>query len=139
MTHPWLEKLATAGTIVLAAACPICFPKFALFGAAFGLGVFAQLEGFLALGVQALALIALGGHAVAFRMHRNRGLLAFAVVATATLFVAFYLVPSMILSQVALIALTIASVWLVIVQRRCAMCTASLGQGGASPACAEVR
>lgn len=126
MARPSLEKLATGSAVVLATACPICFPKFALISEAFGLSAVGPLEGKFALGVQALAGLGLVANVVAFRRHRNRALLAFAAIATATLLVAFYIVPSTIPSQLSLVALVAASAWLVWENRKCAQCTASL-------------
>jgi len=54
MGHPSPEKFGTVGAVLAALACPICFPKVALVGAAVGLGVFAPYEGYIALAVQAL-------------------------------------------------------------------------------------
>lgn len=117
-----LEKIGTGGAIVAALACPICFPKIALIGAALGLGALAPYEGYLAIGVQALFLLALIGHVVAFRQHRNIRLLAFAAAATLTLFAGFYVIPSSALLLAALGGLIAASIWHVVAMRRCRTC-----------------
>lgn len=116
------EKLGTVGAVLAAAACPICFPKFALIGAAVGLGVLAPYEGYVAIGVQVLFVLALAGHLIAFPRHRNGWLLALAIGATLILFAGYYAVPSSILLQIALAGLVAASVWLAIELRRCTSC-----------------
>ena len=118
----WLEKSGTSGAVIAALACPICFPKLALIGAALGLGVFAPYERYIALGVQALFLLAFAGQVVAYRMHRNRWLLGFAAATTVTLFVGYYVIPSSILLQVSLAALVLSSIWHILEVRRCSNC-----------------
>jgi mercuric ion transport protein len=116
--------MSTAGAVLAAAACPVCFPKFALLGAAFGLGALAPYEGYFAIGVQALFLLSLAGHAWAYRRHRNGWIVALATGATVMLFSGFYVVSSSIMLQFALGVLIAASVWLAIELRRCAACEA---------------
>ncbi len=116
------EKLGTVGAVLAAAACPICFPKIALVGAVFGLGVLTPFEGYVAIGVQALFILALAGHLLAYPRHRNGWLLALAIGAVLTLFVAYYALSSSVLLQIALGCLVAASVWLAIELRRCASC-----------------
>ena len=122
MKPAWMEKSGSIGAFIAALACPICFPKLALVGLALGLGVLAPYEGYVALGVQALFVIAFVGQCLAFRRHRNRWLLSLSGAATLVLFIGFYVVPSAILLQLALAALGIASIWLIIELRRCAKC-----------------
>jgi mercuric ion transport protein len=119
---PFFEKFGTGGALVAALACPICFPKLALVGAAVGLGAFAPYEGYLAIGVQVLFVLALIGHVAAFRAHGNRRLLLLAVAATLVLFAGFYVIPSSFLLQVALCGLIVASVWHVVAMKRCRTC-----------------
>ncbi len=122
-----MEKLGTGGALLAALACPVCFPKFALVGAALGLGVLAPFEGYTALAVQGLFVLAYVGQVLAFRRHRNRWLLAFATGVTALLFAGFYAVPSSIVLQFALLGLVISSGWLILVLRRCATCRPTTG------------
>jgi mercuric ion transport protein len=129
MKPPLLERFATAGALIAALACPICFPKLALIGAALGLGVFAPYEGYIALVVQLLFVLALIGQVVAYRAHRNRWLLGLAVVVTALLFVGYYVLPSSVLLQVALGGLVATSIWQIVELRRCARCSADLAGG----------
>lgn len=120
MTRPSFEKLGTGGALLAALACPVCFPKFALIGAALGLGVLAPFEGYTAFAVQGLFVLAWIGQLMAFRRHRNAWLLAFATVTALLLFAGFYVVQSPIAMQIALVGLVISSAWLVLALRRCA-------------------
>ena len=122
--HKFGEKFGTVGVVLAAAACPLCFPKIALVGAAVGLGSLAPLEGYTVIAVQLLFVLALVGHFLAFPRHRNRWLLALAVAATLLLFIAYYLFSSSVLLQVSVAGLVGASAWLAIELRRCARCTA---------------
>ena len=118
----WTEKFGTAGAVVVALACPVCFPKLALVGTAIGLGIFAPYEKYVALGVQALFVVAFVGQVLSYRTHRNKWLLGFSGLVTVLLFVGYYVVPSSILLQVSLAGLVIASIWQVVAVRRCASC-----------------
>ena len=118
----WFEKFGTTGAVVAALACPICFPKLALVGAAVGLGAFSPFERYTAYAVQALFALAFIGQVMAYRQHRNLWLLGFAGLVTTTLFTGYYLVRSATLLEVALVGLVAASVWHVIESQRCAKC-----------------
>jgi mercuric ion transport protein len=120
--HRWTEKLGTTGAVIAALACPICFPKLALVGTALGLGIFAPYEKYVALGVQALFVMAFVGQALSYRTHRNNWLLGFSGFVTVLVFVGYYVIPSSILLQVSLAGLVIASIWQVVAIKRCAKC-----------------
>jgi mercuric ion transport protein len=115
---PSLDKFGTIGAAIAALACPICFPKLAFLGAALGFGFLAPFEGAIALGVQALFLVAMAGHVRAYRRHRNRWLLAVTILAVVLLFAGYYVIPSSILLQIALLMLVAATVWLTVELRR---------------------
>ena len=117
-----LDKFGSVGAVVAALACPICFPKLALIGAALGLGVFAPYEQYIALVIQGLFVLALFGQFVAFRKHGNKWVLSLAILATVVMFLAYYIVPSSILLQLSLAGLVAASVWQAVESRRCARC-----------------
>lgn len=108
--------------MVAALACPICFPKLAIIGAVVGLGAFAPYEGYVAIAIQTLFVLALLGQISAYQVHRNARLLGLVILTTAVLFVGYYVIPSGVLLQSALAGLVIASVWQVIEMRRCAQC-----------------
>jgi mercuric ion transport protein len=122
--RPFLERFGTVGAVVAAAACPICFPKIALVGAAVGLGTFFPFEGYIFVAVQGLFVIAFIGQVLGYRRHRKRSLLAFSAFTTLLLFVGYYLVPSSTLLQLSLAGLLIASVWQAVELTRCARCAA---------------
>ena len=124
MDRPLLEKTGTVGAVIAALACPICFPKIALIGAAIGLGALAPFEGYIAIGVQVLFILALVGQVLSYPRHRNRWLLGLSVFATALLFVAYYLYVSTALLELSLALLIGASIWLVVENRKCARCEA---------------
>jgi len=128
MRRPLVEKTGTVGAIIAALACPICFPKVALIGAAVGLGALAPFEGYIAIGVQVLFVLALVGQALSYPRHRNGWLLGLSVFTTALLFVAYYLYASSVLLQASLALLVAASIWLVIENRRCARCVERVAQ-----------
>lgn len=131
MDRPLLEKTGTVGAVIAALACPICFPKIALIGAAVGLGVFAPFEGYIAIGVQVLFVLAFIGQVLSYPRHRNRWLLGLSVLATALLFVAYYVYASTLLLEASLALLVAASVWLVIENRKCARCEAQASKAEA--------
>ena len=133
MDRTLVEKFGTIGAIIAAAACPICFPKIALIGAAVGLGAFAPFEGYIAVGVQALFILALIGQVLAYPRHRNVWLVSLSVVTTVLLFLAYYVFSSSTLLQVSLLGLAIASVWLIVEIKRCAKCAAE-SKGGKADA-----
>ena len=122
MKQALVEKFGSVGAVLAALACPICFPKLALIGSAVGISALAPFEGYVAIGVQALFLVAFIGQLVAFRQLRNVWLLALSALATLILFIGYYIAPSSLLLQLALGALVVASVWLIMEQRRCAKC-----------------
>ena len=131
MDRTLVEKFGTIGAIIAAAACPICFPKIALIGAAVGLGAFAPFEGYIAVGVQALFILALIGQVLAYPRHRNVWLVSLSVVTTVLLFLAYYVFSSSTLLQVSLLGLAIASVWLIVEIKRCAKCAEESKDGKA--------
>lgn len=122
-----LAQFGSGGAVIAALACPICFPKLALVGATLGLGIFAPYESYIAIGVQALFVLAFIGQWLGYRTHRNRWLVALAAMTTATMFTAYYIVPSGILLQISLAGLVVASIWQAIEQRRCAKCETAAG------------
>src|SRR5215510_11572459 len=82
----YLDKLGSFGSVVAAAACPICFPKLALLGSLIGLGAFSAYEAQLFIAAQLLVIVAVAGQAVAYRQHRNAWLLGAAFVSGAAVF-----------------------------------------------------
>ena len=131
MDRPLIEKTGTVGAVIGALACPICFPKVALIGAAVGLGALAPFEGYIAMGVQALFILAFVGQMLAYPRHRNRWLLTLSALTTALMLVSYYAFSSSLLLQISLALLVAASVWLVMETRKCARCEATAPEGRA--------
>ena len=104
-----LDKLGSVGAIVAAAACPICFPKLALLGALFGLGAFSAYEAQLFIAAQALVVVAMAGHVLAYRRHRKRWLLAFAFACGAAAFAGLHAIGSEWLAYAGFAGLVAAS------------------------------
>ena len=94
-TH--LEKFGSAGAVIAAAACPVCFPKLALIGAFFGLGALGAYEYQLLVAAQVLVAVAVAGSALAYLRHRNRRLLGAAVLSGMAVFAGLYLLGSELL------------------------------------------
>lgn len=86
----WLEKLASSGAVIAAAACPVCFPKLALIGALLGLGGLGAYEGQLFLAARALVVVAMVGHGLSYLRHRNAWLLGGAIASGAAVFAGLY-------------------------------------------------
>lgn len=89
-----LEKIGSAGAVIAAAACPVCFPKLALLGAVFGLGALGAYESQLFMAAQVLIAFAVLGQVLAYRRQRNRWVLALAILSGAAVFGGLYLVGS---------------------------------------------
>jgi mercuric ion transport protein len=120
----WLDKFGTAGAVIAAAACPICFPKLAIIGAVVGLSFLAPFERYVYIAIQVLVVAALLGHAWAFRRHRNIYLLGLAGAGTLAVLSAYHYFFLNIEPLVygGLGALAAASIWLVVENKRCATC-----------------
>ncbi len=108
----YLNKTGSLGSILTAAACPICFPKLAAAGAFFGMGALAPFEAYFFWGAQLLVLLSLVGQFVAFKRLKNRLLLLSAITFTTLFFLSLYLVVSEYLSYLALAGIILGSIWL---------------------------
>ncbi len=113
-----LEKFGPLGTVIAAAACPVCFPKLALLGAFFGLGAFAEFEGAFFIVAQLLVLAMLAGYVIYYRRNGNRGLLVLVVLSTLLFFISLYVLGNEYVSYGALLGFFAASIWLVVDSRR---------------------
>lgn len=110
--------------MVAAILCPICFPKLALIGAALGLGVLAPYEGWFAAAAQVFLVVALAGHWVAFRRHRDRRVLALAALGVAIVLGSLWLHYVEGLVYLGLAAVVGATVRSTFAMRSCASCEA---------------
>lgn len=109
-----LEKIGTIGAVVAAAACPICFPKLALIGALFGLGALSAFEYQLLIAAQALVALAIAGHVLSYRRHRNHWVLGSAVLGGTAVFAGLYVAGSEIMVYAGfagLMAAGVADLW----------------------------
>lgn len=105
----FLERFGSAGAVVAAAACPICFPKLALVGALLGLGGLGAYEAQFFIAAQVLVGVAVLGHILSFRQHGIRWRLAVAVLSGAAVFVGLYLFRSEWISYAGLAGLVFVS------------------------------
>jgi hypothetical protein len=85
-----LDKVASVGAVIAAAACPICFPKLALLGGLIGLGAFSAYEAQLFIASQLLVILALAGHALAYWKERKRWVFGGALVSGTAVFAGLY-------------------------------------------------
>lgn len=120
-----LENFGSIGAVLSAAACPVCFPKLALIGSFLGFGIFAKYEVFFFYGAQILILITLVGHVISYKRIKNTALLTLAIISAILFFVSLYLIVSEVLAYIALSSLVLATIWLVVENRRCDRCVAS--------------
>jgi hypothetical protein len=65
-----IDKLGTVGLFITAIFSPCCFPIFAFFASALGLGSFELFGGWTMWIFQAMVLISLGGLYISYRKHR---------------------------------------------------------------------
>ena len=113
------EKFGSLGAVFAAAACPICFPKLALFGALFGLGALAPYETAFFFASQTLVIVAVVAHVISYKKHENKWLLSLSLICGAAFFVSLYVVVSEYLSYAALAGLVGATLWQLFWNRRC--------------------
>ncbi len=114
----YLNRTGSIGSLITAAACPICFPKLATLGAIFGMGALAPFEAYFFWEAQLFVLLSLVGQFVAFKRLRNRLLLLFVNIFTALFFISLYVVVSESLSYLALAGIALGSIWLMREDRR---------------------
>ena len=117
-----LDKIGSVGALLSAAACPACFPLFAIVGSALGLGALRPFEGYAMYAMQAFVLLALLGNIIAYRAHRRRGPLLLGVLSPLLVFFAYHVMFSPPLIYVGLFGLLGAAVWNFIENKRCVHC-----------------
>jgi len=114
-----LDKFGALGTIVAAAACPICFPKLALIGALIGLGALAKYEFYFYIAFQVLALVTFAGILLSYRENRNLNIVFLAFASVALFFTSLYLIVSEYLSYIALAGLSASVIWQLVEAKKC--------------------
>ena len=120
-----LGRFGSFGSLLAAAACPVCFPKLALLGALFGFGALAKYEVIFFYALQVLIVAMLVSHVIAFKRGGDKGLLILVSVSTILFFVSLYVLVSEYLSYLALAGLVASSVWLMMAPRRSGDCCES--------------
>ena len=120
-----LDKFGPLGSIVAAAACPICFPKLALIGALLGLGALVEYEFYFLLAAQILVLISLVGVILAFSNHRNLKILIAGIACVLLFFVSLYLIVNEYLSYLALAGLVASFIWQLVAAKQCSLAGAN--------------
>lgn len=106
-----LDRVGAAGALLAAVAAPCCFPVFAAFAAATGLGVLGRFESTVLYLFQGFALLAVVGLALSYRGHRRIGPLALGILCAAALAYVFYDAWSVSLLYAGLLGLVGASGW----------------------------
>ena len=121
-----LEKFGSFGSVVAAAACPVCFPKLALLGALLGFGSLVEYEVYFLYGAHVLIVIAVIGHIISYKNLQNRSLLVLAIFSASLFFVSLYIFVFEFLSYLALTGMVAATIWMIIESRRCTTCITSV-------------
>ena len=114
-----LEKIGAFGTLVAAAACPICFPKLALIGALIGLGTLVEYEYYFYIAFQVLALVTFTGVFLSYRKQRDQKILILAFASVALFFTSLYLIVNEYLSYLALAGLVASVIWQLVEVKKC--------------------
>lgn len=114
-----LDNFGALGTIVAAAACPICFPKLALIGALIGLGALAKYEFYFYIAFHVLVLVTFAGILLPYRENRNLSIVIFAFASVALFFTSLYLIVNEYLSYIALAGLAVSVIWQLVEAKKC--------------------
>ena len=114
-----LGKFGAFGTIVAAAACPICFPKLALIGALVGFGALAEYEYYFFIAFQVFALLTFAAILLTYRIQRNLKILILAFASVTLFFVSLYLIVNEYLSYLALAGLVASVIWQLVEAKKC--------------------
>ena len=113
------DKFGASGTLIAAAACPICFPKLALIGTLVGLGALAEYEYYFYIAFQVLALVTFTGVLQTYRIQRNLKILILAFASVTLFFVSLYLFVNEYLSYLALAGLVASVIWQLVEVKKC--------------------
>ena len=114
-----LNKFGAFGTLIAAAACPICFPKLALIGALIGLGALAKYEYYFFVAFQVFALVTFTGILLTYRKQRHLNILILAFASVALFFISLYLIVNEYLSYFALAGLVASVIWQLVEAKKC--------------------
>ena len=125
-----LDKIGAFGTIIAAAACPICVPKLALIGALVGLGALAEYEYYFYIAFQVFALVTFTGVLLTYRIQRNLKILILAFASVTLFFVSLYLIANEYLSYLALAGLVASVIWQLVEAKKCSNLPLAKGSQG---------
>ncbi len=114
-----LDRFGALGTLIAAAACPICFPKLALIGALIGLGALAKYEYYFYIAFHVFALVTFTGILLAYQKQRNLNILILAFASIALFFISLYLIVNEYLSYLALAGLVASVIWQLLEAKKC--------------------
>ena len=114
-----LDRFGALGTLIAAAACPICFPKLALIGALIGLGALAKYEYYFYIAFHVFVLVTFTGILLAYRKQKNLSILILAFSSVALFFISLYLIVNEYLSYLALAGLVASVIWQLLETRKC--------------------
>jgi mercuric ion transport protein len=117
-----IEKTATIGAILGAAACPACFPMLAIVGTALGFGIFRPFEGWVFVAFQVFIGLALIGNIVSFLRNRHVAPLIVGVASPLLLLFVLHVWFDQVLLYLGLFGLALASILNFFVNRKCASC-----------------
>ncbi len=106
-----LDKFGTLGTLIAAAACPICFPKLAIIGTLIGLGALSKYEYYFFIAFQVFVLVTFIGIFLAYRKRGSLKILILAFASVALFFISLYIVVNEYLSYFALAGLVASIIW----------------------------
>lgn len=107
------------GTLLTAAACPICFPTLAFIGAMAGFGALAEYEFYFYIVFQVLALVTFADVILSNRKHRDSKILILASISIVLFFFSLYFFVNEYLSYIALAGLVVSVAWQFIETRHC--------------------
>ena len=114
-----LKKFGAFGTVLTAAACPICFPKLALIGGLIGLGVLSDYEYYFYIAFQVFAVITFVGIWLTYRRQKNQEILIMAFASINLFFVSLYLYVNEYLSYLALAGLVVSVIGQIAESKKC--------------------
>jgi mercuric ion transport protein len=114
-----LDRFGALGTLIAAAACPICFPKLALIGALIGLGTLAKYEYYFYIAFHVFVLVTFTGILLAYRKQRNLSILILAFSSVALFLISLYLIVNEYLSYLALAGLVASVIWQLLEAKKC--------------------
>jgi mercuric ion transport protein len=122
MKWGFIDKIGSVGSLLAAAACPVCFPMWAVVGSAVGLGVLSRFEGKVFLVFQSLVAVAVLGSVIAYFNHRKMLPLLARIISPALIFFGLYVFFHPVIVYSGLFGLAAGSVMNFIANHHCKKC-----------------